>query len=83
MFSSYILIQEEEVFMRNSGTSKVIGEGTIQLRSHNAYITTLQGVHHVPEIRYNFISPGLQGEEFCFRLKSDLMEVSKEVDMMF
>jgi len=37
--------------MRNSATSKVIGEGTIQYHSHDRYITTFQGVHHVPDSR--------------------------------
>ena len=38
--------------MRNSTTSKVIGEGTIQFRSHDGCITALQGVRHIPESRY-------------------------------
>jgi len=37
--------------MGNSITSKVIGEGAIQFRSHDGCITTLQGVRHVPELR--------------------------------
>jgi len=45
--------------MRNFATSKMIGEGTIQFRSHDGYITALQDVHHVPESRYNLISLGL------------------------
>ena len=50
-FSSYTSVQRGEVFMGNSSTSKVIGEGTIQFRSHDKYIITLQGVRHVPESR--------------------------------
>ena len=46
-------------------------------------ITTLQGVCHVPESRYNLISLGaLQKEGFCFSSKG-LMEVSKETHVMF
>ena len=79
MFSSYTSVQEGQVFMENSTTSKVIGEGTIQFRSHNGCITTLSGVYHVPESRFNLISLGaLHREEFCFRSKGDLMEVSKQ-----
>jgi len=44
--------------MGNSSTSKVIDERTIQFRSHDGCITTLQEVHHVPESRYNLISLG-------------------------
>ena len=65
--------------MGNSATSKVIGEGTIQFRSHDRCITTFQGVRHVPESRHNLISLGaLHREGFCFSLKGDLMKVSKE-----
>ena len=84
MFSSYTSVQGEEVFIGNSATSKVIGERTIQFRSHNGCITTLQGVRHVPDLRYNLISlEALQGECFCFSSKGDLMEVSKEAHMKF
>jgi len=70
--------------MRNSATSKVIGERTIQFRSHDGCIITLQGVHHVPESRYNLISLGaLHREGFCFSSKGDLIEVSKDAHMMF
>ena len=51
MFSSYTSVQGGEVFMRNSATSKVTGEGTIQFCSHDGCITTLQGIRHVPESR--------------------------------
>jgi len=44
--------------MENSATSKVIGEGIIQFRSHDGCITTIQGVCHVLESRYNIISLG-------------------------
>ena len=42
--------------MRNFATSKVIGEETIQFRSYDGCIITLQNVPHVPESRYNLIS---------------------------
>ena len=70
--------------MENSSTSKVIGERTILFRSHDGCITTLQGVRHVPELKYNLISLGvLQGKGFSFSSKSDLMEVSKEAHVKF
>jgi len=70
--------------MGNSATSKMIGEGTIQFRSHYGCITTLQGICHILESRYNLISLGaLQGEGFCFSSKDNLMEVSKEAHVMF
>ena len=70
--------------MGNSATSKVIGEETIQFWSHDGCITTLQGIRHVPESRYNLISLGaLHREGFCFSSKGDLMKVSKEAHVMF
>jgi len=42
MFSLYTSVQEGEVSVRNSPTGKVIDEGTIQFRSHDGCITTLE-----------------------------------------
>ena len=66
--------------MGNSATSKVIGEGTIQFRSHDGCITTLQGVRHILELRYNLISLGaLQRERFSCSSEGDIMEVTCKV----
>ena len=70
--------------MGNFATSKVISEGTIQFRSHDGYITALQGDRHVPESRYNLISLGaLHREEFKFISEDDLMNVSKDAHVKF
>ena len=78
MFSLYTSVQGREVFMGNSATRKVIGKGTIQFRSHNGCIITLQGVRHVPESRYNLISLGaLYREGFRFSRKVILWKFPK------
>ena len=60
--------------MGNSATSKVIGEGTIQFRSHDGCITTLQDVRHVPELRHNLISlEAIHEEGFNFSSEGDLV----------
>jgi len=70
--------------MGNSTTSKVIGKESIQFRSHDECITTLQGVHHVPESRYSLISLGtLHGEGFSFSSEGNLMEVFKDAHVGF
>jgi len=70
--------------MKNFATRKVIGEETIQFRSHDGCITIFQGVCHVPKSRYNLISLGaLHKKGFCFCSKDDLMEVFKEAHVMF
>ena len=62
----------------------MIDVGTIQFRSHDGCITTLQGVRYVPDSRYNLIYLGaLQGEGFSFSSEDYLMEVSNEVHMKF
>ena len=64
--------------MENSIASKVTGEGTIQLHSHNGCITTLQGVCYVPESMYNFIPLRvLHGEVFNFSSEGDLMNFQR------
>ena len=65
--------------MRNSATSKVIGEETIQFQSHDRCITTLQGVRHVPESKYNLIFlRALHGEGFNSSSKSVFMKILKD-----
>ena len=84
MLSSYTSVQGREVFMENSATSKVNGEGTIQFRSHDECITTLQGIYYVSELRYNLISHrALQGKWFTFSFEGDLMKVFKEAHVKF
>jgi len=62
----------------------VIGEETIQFWSHDGCITTLQGVHHVPESRFNLISLGaLHREGFYFSSKGNLMKIFKETHVIF
>ena len=84
MFPSYTSVQEGEVFMKSSATSKVIGKGTIQFRSYDGCITTLQGIHYVPESRYNLISLGVLNEKvLSFSSEDDLMEFSNEAYVNF
>jgi len=84
MFSSYTSVQRGEVFIENSATSTVIGEGTIQFYYYDGYITTLQGVHHVPKSRYNLISfRALHREGFNFNPKGGIMEVFKYAHVKF
>jgi len=84
MFSSYTSVPREEVFIGNFATSKVIGEGTIQFRSHDRCITTLQSIRYVLDSGYNLISlRALQGKRFSFNSEGDLMKVFKETRVKF
>jgi len=60
--------------MGNSANSNVIGKGKIPFHTDDGCITTLQGVRHVLESRYNLISlESLHEEGFNFNSEDDLM----------
>ena len=60
MFSSYQSIDNgEQLFMGNSSSSKVEGQGKVVLKMTSGKELTLNDVLHVPEIRKNLISGSL------------------------
>ena len=57
MFSSYHNIDNgEQLFMGNSSSSKVEGQGKVVLKMTSGKELTLNDVLHVPEIRKNLVS---------------------------
>ena len=57
MFSSYQTIDNgEQLFMSNSSSSKVEGQGKVVLKMTSGKELTLNDVLHVPEIRKNLVS---------------------------
>ena len=52
--------------MGNNGSSKVVGKGTIYLKSSTGCKMILRNVGHVPNIRLNLISIGRLDEEGYF-----------------
>ena len=60
MFSSYHSIDNgEQLFMGNSSSSKVEGQGKVVLKMTSGEELTLNDVLHVPEIRKNLVSRSL------------------------
>ena len=60
MFSSYHSIDNaEQLFMGNSSSSKVEGQGKVVLKMTSSKELTLNDVLHVPEIRKNLVSGSL------------------------
>ena len=60
MFSSYKSIDNgEQLFMGNSSSSKVEGQGKVVLKMTSGKELTLNDVLHVPEIRKNLVSGSL------------------------
>ena len=70
--------------MGNSATSKVVGEGTIQFRSHDGCITSHQGVRYVPDqdTISSFLETYIEKGFVSFR-KVILWKFSKETNVMF
>ena len=60
MFSSYQTIDNgEQLFMGNSSSSKIEGQGKVVLKMTSGKELTLNDVLHVPEIRKNLVSGSL------------------------
>ncbi|KAA0066206.1 pol polyprotein [Cucumis melo var. makuwa] len=60
MFTSYMSVSNgEKLFMGNSSTSKVEGQGKVILKMTSGKELTLNNVLHVPDIRMNLISGSL------------------------
>ena len=60
MFSSYQTIDKgEQLFMGNSSSSKVEGQGKVVLKMTSGKELTFNDVLHVPEIRKNLVSGSL------------------------
>ena len=60
MFSSYQSIENgEQLFMGNSSSSKVEGQGKVVLKMTSGKELTLNYALHVPEIRKNLVSGSL------------------------
>ncbi|KAF5959084.1 hypothetical protein HYC85_000293 [Camellia sinensis] len=60
MFASYSTVDNgEQLFMGNSSTSKVEGQGKIVLKMTSGKELTLNNVLHVPDIRKNLVSGSL------------------------
>ena len=60
MFTSYVPVSSgEQLFMGNSSTSKVEGQGKVILKMTSGKELTLNNVLHVPHIRKNLVSGSL------------------------
>ena len=79
MFSSYEAINDgEQLFMRNSSTSKVEGKGKVILKMAFGKELTLNNALHVPEIRKNLVSGSLLSKKgFRLVFESDKFVLTK------
>ncbi|VVA36738.1 PREDICTED: retrotransposon, partial [Prunus dulcis] len=79
MFSTYAANdQGEPLFMGNSSTSKIHGQGKIVLKMTSGKEVTLNNVVHVPEIRKNLVSGSLLSKNgFKLVFESDKFVLTK------
>ena len=79
MFSTYQSVgYVEQLFMRNSSTSKVEGKGKVVLKMSSGKELTLNDVLHVPDIRKNLVSGSLLSKNgFQLVFESDKFLLTK------
>lgn len=58
-FSTYEQIDEGNISMADSSACKVVGIGSIKIRTHDGKFCTLNDVRHAPRMMKNLISLGL------------------------
>lgn len=69
---------DEKLYMGNSATSTIKGEGTVILKMTSGKNLTLKNVLYVRDIRKNFVSGSLLNKHgFCIVIKSDKLVLSK------
>ena len=57
-FTTYEPVYNGLVLMGNDAQCKVVGEGTIKIKTHDGIVRTLTGVRYVSELKRNLISLG-------------------------
>ena len=79
MFTSYSVVDNgEQLFMGNSSTSKVEGQGKIILKMPSRKEFTLNNVLYVPDIRQNLVSGSLLSKNgFRLVFESDKFVLTK------
>ena len=79
-FDTYKSVNCGFVLMGNNATCKVVGIGTIKIKTFDNVVRTLGEVQHVPMVKKNLISLGtLDSNGYYYKSKNGLMKVSKGV----
>jgi len=77
-FSSYEQLDGDNIVMANSSVCKVVGMGSIKIKTHNGKFYTLNKVRHVPDMTKNLISLSLLDKKgFSFKGKGGVIHVCK------
>ena len=77
-FTTYESFNGGLVLMGNDAQCKVVGKGTIKIKTHNGVVKTLTGVKHVPDLKRNLIYLGILESQGCrYSAGGGVLKVSK------
>ncbi|CAL1380356.1 unnamed protein product [Linum trigynum] len=77
-FSTYEHIDGGHVSMANGALCKIVGRGSIRMRTYDGSIRTLNNIMHIPEITKNLISLSLLDDKgFSFKGEGGVLSVYK------
>ncbi|XP_074297851.1 putative mitochondrial protein AtMg00300 [Silene latifolia] len=77
-FTTYKSINGGLVLMGNDAQCKVVGEGTVKIKTHDGVARTLTSVSHVPDLKRNLISLGILESLGCkYSAEGGVLKVSK------
>ncbi|KAG8501656.1 hypothetical protein CXB51_004770 [Gossypium anomalum] len=77
-FTTYEIVPEGVVLMRNNASYKIIGVGTIKVKMFDGVVRTLSDVRHVPELKRNLILLStLDSKGYRYTAESWVLKISK------
>ncbi|CAL1391379.1 unnamed protein product [Linum trigynum] len=77
-FSTYEQIDGGHVSMANGAICKIVGRGSVRMRTHDSSVRTLNNVRHIPEMTKNLISLSLlDSKGFSFKGEGGVLSVYK------
>ena len=76
-FEDYKEIVEVQVLLGNDNPCKVVGMGSVRIKTHDGLEVILPNVWHVPELKQNLISLGMLDDYgFSWKGKKGILKVS-------
>ncbi|CAL1410367.1 unnamed protein product [Linum trigynum] len=77
-FSTYEQIDGGHVSMANGAICKIVGRGSVGMRTHDGFVRTLNNVRHIPKMTKNLVSLSLLDDKgFSFKGESGVLSVYK------
>ncbi|KAG8497256.1 hypothetical protein CXB51_008476 [Gossypium anomalum] len=77
-FTTYEIVSEGVVLIRNNASCKIASVGTINVRMLDGVVRTLSDIRHVPELKRNLISLStLDSKGDRYTAKSGILKISK------